>query len=118
VAKDGTRIAGRRASGEAVIFDIKTQKMQIVPGVGAEDALDRWTEDGQALLVTASTRWDGQVYRVDVNTGKRSLLQKVDLADKAGSSMNLRVFYAESSKTYAYNVRRVLSSLYVVDGLD
>jgi hypothetical protein len=31
--------------------------------------------------------------------------------------MNLRMFYAEDSKTYVYNERRILSSLYVVEGL-
>jgi hypothetical protein len=28
------------------------------------------------------------------------------------------MYYAEQSKTYAYNVRRTLDSLYVVDGLE
>jgi eukaryotic-like serine/threonine-protein kinase len=118
VAKDGTRIAGRKASGEALIFDISTQKTETVPGVAAADDIDRWTADGQALLVVASTRSEGQVFRIDVGTGKRTLLQKVEPADQSGSSLNMKVFYAEGSKTYVYNIRRILSSLYVVDGLE
>ena len=39
----------------------------------------------------------------------------------AGAGMaiyNVRAQYAEGSKTYVYNTRRVLASLYVVEGLD
>src|SRR5260370_9366454 len=50
VAKDGQRIAGRNASGEAVVFDRETQKVDAIPGVEQQESLQKWTEDGQALL--------------------------------------------------------------------
>src|SRR6266568_7481155 len=53
VAKDGKRIAGRNASGEAVVFDRATQKAQVIPGIEPGEVLAKWTEDGQALLVYA-----------------------------------------------------------------
>jgi hypothetical protein len=53
-----------------------------------------------------------------VGSGKRNLLQKFELEDKAGSSVNMRALYAERSKTYVYNVRRILSNLYIVEGLE
>jgi hypothetical protein len=118
VAKDGMRIVGVKASGEAVIFDMSTQKLQAIPGIAPAELIQGWTDDGQALLLTASTPWDAQIYRVEVGSGKRNLLQKFELEDKAGSSLNLRALYAESSKTYVYNARRILSNLYVVEGLD
>jgi hypothetical protein len=118
VAKDGTRIAGRGASGEAEVFDKGTQKVEAVPGIRPQDAIEKWTEDGEALLVTTSTPWEAEVYRVEVATGKRSLLQKMELRERAGSSVNLKMYYAEGSKTYVYNVRRILSTLFVVEGLE
>ena len=118
VAKDGMRIVGIKASGEAVIFDTSTQKLQAIPGIGPGESVQGWTDDGQALLLTASTPWEAQIYRVEVGSGKRNLLQKFELEDKAGSSLNIRALYKERSKTYVYNVRRILSNLYVVEGLE
>jgi hypothetical protein len=55
---------------------------------------------------------------VEVSSGKKNLLQKVELSEKAGSRFNVRAFYAEDNKTYVHNTRRVLGSLYVVEGLE
>ena len=118
VANDGKRIAGRNGSRAAEVFDLTSEKTQAIPGIGPQDSIDKWTEDGQALLVTVSTPLEGEVYRVDATTGKRSLLQKVELAEKAGSVIPLKICYAEKSKTYAYTGRRILCSLYLVDGLE
>jgi serine/threonine protein kinase/Tol biopolymer transport system component len=118
VAKDGQKIAGRNSAGEAVVFNRETKKVQLIPGIGPQDGIEKWTKDGQALLVTTSTPWEAQIYRVEVSTGKRNLLQKVELSEKAGSIFNVRAYYAEDSKTYVYNTRRVLGSLYVVEGLE
>jgi eukaryotic-like serine/threonine-protein kinase len=117
VANDGKRIFGRNGAGQAVVFDKETQNMKVVPGIGVQEQIQKWTEDGQALLTTSATPWEAEMYRVDVATGKRTLLQKVQPIDKAGSTINLRVYYAERSRTYAYNTRRIVSILYAVEGL-
>ena len=77
----------------------------------------KWSDDGQAVLVTASTPWQAEVCRVEVATGKRTSLEKMELSEKAGSSVNLKIYYSERSKTYVYSDRRIYSNLYVVDGL-
>ncbi len=118
VAKDGQRIAGRNASGEAVVFDRETQKVDAIPGVEQQESLQKWTEDGQALLVSSGTPWEARMYRVEVATGKRTLLQKVELSERAGSIMPVRLEYAEGSKTYVYGNVRILGTLYVVEGLE
>ena len=73
--------------------------------------MDQRRPSTQALLVTTSTPWEAQIYRVEVPTGKKNLLQKVELSEKAGSIYNVRAQYAEDSKTYVYNTRRALGSL-------
>jgi eukaryotic-like serine/threonine-protein kinase len=118
VAKDGKRIAGRNASAQAVVFDRETQKLQVIPGVEPQDQFQNWTTDGNGLLVVSATPRDARVYRVEVTTGKRTLLQTVEPPDKAGSSQSVRLAYAEDSKTYVYSTVRVLGTLYVVEGLE
>jgi hypothetical protein len=118
VANDGNRIAGRNAAGEAVMFDRQTQKMQVIPGVEAGDNIEKWSQDGQALLVYSATVWEARIYRVEVATGKRTLLQTIEPTEKAGSRVPLRIAYAEGSKTYVYSTVRDLGILYVVEGLE
>jgi Tol biopolymer transport system component len=118
VAKDGKRIAGRNASAQTVIFDRETQKLLVIPGIDPHEVLAQWTEDGQALLVYSPTPWEARIYRVDVGSGKRTLVQTVEPGEKAGSIAPLRLAYAERSKTYVYSAVRILGTLYVVEGLE
>ena len=73
---------------------------------------------GNAVLVIAPTTRDARIYRVDAETGKRTLLKEIDPHDTAGSIRPLHVAYAERSNTYAYSMTRVLGTLYVVEGLE
>jgi Tol biopolymer transport system component len=118
VAGDGKRIAGWNAAAEAVVFDRETQKLQVIPGIDPHETLQKWTEDGQALLLYSSTPWEARIYRVEVPSGKRALLHTVDPGENAGSTIPMRLAYAEDSKTYVYSTVRVLGTLYVVEGLE
>jgi Tol biopolymer transport system component len=117
VAGDGKRIAGRNAAEEAVVFDRETEKVQAILGIARQELIQRWTDDGRALIVYSATAWEAHIYRVDVATGKRTLLQNIELSEKAGSRLPIRLAYAERSKTYAYSAVRDLGILYVVEGL-
>jgi serine/threonine protein kinase len=124
VSKDGKQIAGWRSSGEAAVFDVVTQQMHMIPGLKNESAsttlradanLDRWTLDGQGVLLM-TTFPDLRVYRIEVATGRRTLLHEVQLNDRAGAAYG-GVLFVEGRKTYVYGVRRSLGSLYMVEGL-
>ncbi len=117
VANDGKRIAGRNAAAQTVVFDRETQKLQVIPGAEPQDQFQKWTADGNGLLVVSATPREARIYRVEVTTGKRTLLQTVEPTDKAGSSQNVRLAYADDSKTYVYSTVRILGTLYVVEGL-
>jgi len=118
VASDGKRIAGRNASGEAVVFDRETQTLQVISGVEPREALAKWTEDGHALLVYSAAPWEARVYRVEATTGKRTLLETMEPHEKTGSTVPMRLAYAERSKTYVYSTLRILGTLYVAEGLE
>jgi Tol biopolymer transport system component len=118
IANDGRQFAGRNGAGDAVVFAPETQNMRVIPGVRPYEEFESWTKDGQALLASSGTPWEAHVERVEVVNGKRTMLQTVELADKAGSNLNVGLTYAEDSKTYVYNTRRILGTLYVVEGLE
>jgi len=118
VAPDGKRIAGRNAAAEAVVFDRESQKLEIIPGVEPQEEFSEWTEDGRALITYSSTPSAARIYRIDVSTGQRTLLQTIDPAEKAGLTTPIRLAYAGRAKTYAYSTIRILGNLYIVEGLE
>jgi serine/threonine protein kinase len=126
VAPDGQRIAGAGTGGWE-IFDRRTNAVTpIAGGIGqgygalvihSED-VERFTADGQGLLVVTREAGLAQAsaYRVDLATGKRTLLQTVDLQDKAGV-VGLLLEIAEDEKSYAYDVITAHSTLYELSGV-
>ena len=118
VAPDGKRIAGRSATAEAVVFDRESQKLEGIPGVEPQEEFSKWTEDGRALITYSSTPSSARIYRIDVSTGQRTMLQAIEPAEKAGLMMTpIRLAYAVRAKTYAYSTIRILGNLYIVEGL-
>ena len=118
VAPDGKRIAGRNGAAEAVVFDRESQKLEVIPGVEPQEEFSEWAEDGRALITYSSTPSSARIYRIDVATGQRTMLQAIDPAEKAGLMTPIRLAYAVRSKTYAYSTIRILGNLYMVEGLE
>jgi hypothetical protein len=58
-----------------------------------------------------------EITRVDIATGKRELWKEIVPADTAGVQSIPSVRFSADGKAYAYSVGRILSDLYVVDGL-
>ena len=119
VAKDGMRVAGRNAtSGDAVVFDGGTQKVEVIPGMSQQERFEKWTEDGQALLVSTETLSEARMYRVEVATGRRTLLQTVEPSERTGTVADVKLSYAEANKTFVYSTTRSLGTLHLVEGLE
>jgi hypothetical protein len=60
---------------------------------------------------------EAPVYRVDLATGKRELWKTLTAPDPAGVTGIAPVIVVMDGKSYAYAVKRILSTLYVVDGV-
>jgi hypothetical protein len=126
VAGDGKRIAGIDDAGEAAIFDMEKQNVRKVPGLEPDEQPHMgpdvngltWSSDGKSLILVNATLFGAEIFRVDVETGRKTSLKKMELSEKAGILMKPKTLYAEKSDTYAYRVSRVLSKLYVAEGLE
>lgn len=76
-----------------------------------------FTADGKNLLVRTRTV-PTQIFRVDIATGKHELWKEIAPADPAGVQSIVSLNLSADGKSYAYSVHRILSDLYVVDGLN
>ncbi len=75
-----------------------------------------FSADGKSLLLRTTTI-PVQISRVDLTTGKREPWKEIVPADPAGVQSIPIIRFSADGKSYAYSVGRILSDLYVVDGL-
>ena len=115
VSPDGKHVAGY-SHGAAVMYDVASQKLEPISGIGANEAVDSWTSDGQALLLVSVEEAGSTISRQDLKTGKRTVVQRVEARDKAGAQESL-LLPARDGKSYAFWQAATHSILWVVDGV-
>jgi hypothetical protein len=80
------------------------------------DSLVAWEADGKSLLV-AQRGIPLQVWRVFLNSTRREPVRSFTPSDAGGIVAVAGPRFSADRKSYAYTYSRVLSDLYVVDGL-
>ena len=81
------------------------------------EAIASWGADSESLVVWDRNRVPASVEKVDLATGHRTRLLELAPPDPAGVAGIQGIFVATDEKTYAYNVVRKLSELYLIEGL-
>jgi eukaryotic-like serine/threonine-protein kinase len=83
-----------------------------------DDALIQWTSDGKGVFVVNRNAENPlEVYRVELDNGKRTLWKVITPSDPAGIAGRGFVLMTPDGNSYAYTYRRVLSDLYLVPNL-
>jgi hypothetical protein len=118
VSADGRRVLARPATGPAVEFSIDGEGPTPVPGVLASDLPLRFDANGRDLYVQAQRTIPSPIYRVDTQTGERELWAELSPPDPAGVFTVDRLRISEDGRAYCYSVRRSISRLVVIDGLE
>jgi eukaryotic-like serine/threonine-protein kinase len=81
------------------------------------EAISRWGPDSASLVVWNRGRVPADVELLDLASGRRTLLFRVAPSDPAGVNGVQGVLVGLDGKTYAYNIVRKLSELYLIQGL-
>ena len=116
VSPDGKFLVGRDPEGRLALFGVDGEATRAVPGVDPGQFFVQWSEDGRSLYV----RDDGRptsVYKVDLATGRKTLVLRLMPADPSGVAYISGAVLSRDGKAYAYGYRRILSDLLVVEGL-
>jgi Tol biopolymer transport system component len=88
-----------------------------MPGVTTADEPTRWTEDGKSVWVFRRSELPAKVSRVNVVTGERTLWKELIPDDAAGVSEVTQPLPTPDGRYYVYTYIRLISDLYLVDGL-
>jgi hypothetical protein len=78
----------------------------------------QFDRDGGHIYVQAGQTIPSPVYQVDIVTGERTLWLELSPGDAAGVFAVDRVRISADGGAYIYSIRREVSSLEIVDGLD
>jgi eukaryotic-like serine/threonine-protein kinase len=115
VSPDGKTLAVKQAS-KIVLVPAGGGPARPLPGFVDGDALVRWSADGSAVYVGHGDV-PAVIIRIDVATGKRTPVRTLAPADLAGVEGVGPIELTPDGTTYAYACSRVLSDLYIAEGL-
>jgi eukaryotic-like serine/threonine-protein kinase len=118
VAPDGQHILVREVkTRQAWLYPTGAGEPQkLVFGPSADEFIVGYAPDGKGILV--GTRGVPlKIVRLDLATGHRDPWKEISPGDPAGAQSIPNIKFSADGKSYAYSTLRLLSDLYVVDGL-
>jgi len=116
ISPDGTRVVARDAQDEPRIYAVDGGASEPVTHLNPGDVVVQWSSDGRALLVAHRDGLPWVVERLDLASGQRTPAVTIRAHDSAG--LRLSVFaLSRDAKYYVHTYARLLSDLYVVNGL-
>ena len=77
----------------------------------------RWSADGKSFFVFNRDGLPARIHRIDIATGKRTLVREIMPTNPAGLSGIRTIAMTPDARTFAYNYVRKLSDLYLIEGL-
>ena len=117
VTTDGKHLLATDTKHQVWFYSIAggdPQKLNIT--VGTDEFPIAFSTDGKGVLV-GSPGLPYKIERVDLATGRREPWKEISPADPAGVQNVVSIRFSADQKAYSYSILRVLSDLYVVDGL-
>ena len=120
VSPDGRFVAAQSVVPDTVqlqLYPVEGGAPRAVPGFESDDVVIRWADDGHSLFVFKRNVLPARVFRLDVETGKRTAWVELMPADPVGVTRIPTIAMTPDGKTYAYNFTRELSDLYRIRGL-
>ena len=85
--------------------------------LNADDRPLQWSPDGAVLYVWRTGAWPPVVDKVIPSTGRRELWKTIQPADPVGVDAVIRILVTPDGRSYCHDYVRILSDLFVVEGL-
>ncbi len=115
VSPDGRLVATPGPEEKIFLYPLGGGEPRAIPGLGPEDRVMRWNAAGDALFLETNLPSSLRIDRLELATGRREPWKEIHV-DPTGV-IGIDAYVTPDGKSYAYDVYRQLSNLYVVDGL-
>ncbi len=117
ISADGRLVAALGPEQKVALYQVEGGAPRQIPGAAAGEFPIRWTADGRALYLSRPQERPAKIYRLDISSGRKELWKEILPSDPAGLYDIPRILLTADGKSYAYSYARLLSELYLVEGL-
>jgi Tol biopolymer transport system component len=118
ISPDGKFVVAQASDQNFYLYSIDgDEEPRKIPTLVADDRPMRWTPVGQSLYSFRRGELPGQVFLLDLTTGRKEAVRELMPPDPAGMIEIVSVQLTPDAASYAYSYHRVLSDLLLVDGL-
>jgi Tol biopolymer transport system component len=114
---DGRFMVGVGADNAVAIYPIGDGATRNVPDLEKGFSPVQWSEDGKFLYGYRQGEVPISIYKVDIATGSKTIVQELRPGEPAGVVTVAPVVVSRDGKRFAYSYNQTLSVLYLVSGL-
>jgi len=117
LSPDGQQVVGIGPDEKAYSYPVAGGEPRAVPGIELGEQPLEWSADAKAIYVYKPGDLPAKVYRLDLSTGHKTLWKELMPSDSAGVSRIGPILLTRDGKSCIYGYHRILSDLYLVEGL-
>ena len=117
ISADSSRLAAVGPDHKMAIFPMAGGPARPVAGALEGEYPLRFSEDGRSLFVWKRGEVPARISRIEIDTEKREVWKDLLPVDPAGVERISNVLVTPDGKGYAYCYARLLSDLFIVEGL-
>jgi eukaryotic-like serine/threonine-protein kinase len=117
VSPDGKLVAAVDSQNNIWLYPLDGGERRPIPRSGQNNLPVGWSADGRSLYVFERLSVPARVYQFDLATGQKTLWKELVPADPTGVVAIFGLVLTPDGKFYAYSYGRILSELFLVEGL-
>ncbi len=117
LSPDGQFVAAVGPDEKGYLFPVAKGDPRPIPGLLPGEAPVAWSADGHSLYIYRGGELPAKIFRLDISSGTRTLWKQLMPPDPAGVEYVGPILPSPDGTAYAYGYRRLLSDLYLVEGL-
>jgi eukaryotic-like serine/threonine-protein kinase len=114
---DGRSIIGSAVGRSIAIYSLDGGPFRSIPNFDNTFVAVQWSEDGRALYCYRRGEFPSKVYRVEIATGKATVIQQLKPGVSAGVVLLAPIVVSRDGKRFAYAYNQTLSALFLITGL-
>ena len=117
VSPDGAAVVAQNADMAFWLYRIDGSEPTRIPSLSPDERPVRWTADGKGLFCHQRGAPPCPVFRLDLESGAKEIIRQLNPPDPAGVVEIVSAQLTPDGASYAYSHHRILSDLFIVQGL-
>jgi serine/threonine protein kinase/Tol biopolymer transport system component len=117
ISPDAHDVAAIGPDQKGYLYPLAGGEPRVIPGFNPGEEPITWSSDGHSLYIYQPGELPARVFRLDVQTGQRTLWKQLMPSDPAGVENIGPILMTPDAKTCVFGYHRMLADLYLAEGL-